>query len=411
VRVHDLDATGGSSTKSVAGNSAAISITARGALHTGQIDVSGQNGSGGTAIPGSHVSLTAGGALTIGGDVYAGGGQSASGGAITVSGATVTAERLFANGGDGPYGSAAVAGGRGGTISVNGINGVSVGSIEAYGGRSYGGATPGSGGSITVTSPSGSIATGAVQSYGGATGEGPGAGGGPATLSAQGDLSVGGPLDTGGSDASGSAAAPWTGGNGGNVVLDAFTGALSLSGNASAAGGQGASSTSSYALGGTGGQGGRVVIVAHAIGTVASLFSRGGNGGESGATQGAGGPGGAIIAFTDAPLFNAHQLVSSDGGDGNPTGTAGSQSQDFAPSGLQIDPVTGALAFNSQSPDAQSYSVLMSVSGGAPTTVLQSSATSGLASCHAAVRPRRIHAGRGQQHLRLDLRPVGGGHV
>ena len=185
-------------------------------------------------------------------------------------------------------------------------------------------------------------------------------------------------MSTSGSDASGTASPPRTGGNAGNLVLDAVTGTLSLDGNVSADGGSGAAATSGYALGGTGGSGGQVIVLAHAIGALASLSSTGGDGGDYGATQGAGGAGGAILAFTDAPIFDGLKLVDSDGGNGNPTGAQGHQSQDMEPTGLAIRPTTGVLSFTSQSPDAQSYRILMSVGGAAPVTDLQTAATSGL---------------------------------
>jgi hypothetical protein len=84
------------------------------------------------------------------------------------------------------------------------------------------------------------------------------------------------------------------------------------------------------------------------------------------------------LAFTNAPIFNDQEVVSSDGGDGNPTGAAGHQQQDSSPSGLVVTPATGALSFTSNSPDAPHYRVLMSVDGAAPVTALNTGATSGL---------------------------------
>ncbi len=371
--------TGGTSEASVPGSSAPITISARGSLQAlGQLDAAGQDGASGSATPGSEISLTAAGPLTIGDDVYAGGGNGAGGGTISLSGSTVTTGRLWATGGDGSNATPSGPGGHGGAIDVAAPSGAVLGSLLAYGGNSNGAAAPGGGGTIDVTSSSGSIAVGSVQTQGGNTSDSPGAAGGPITLAASGDLSVGGALNASGSDAGGSVNPPGRGGNGGNVLLRATTGTLSLDGNATAEGGRGGAAGTSYGLGGTGGNGGHIVVVADAVGALASLSSRGGDGGDYGARQGAGGPGGAIYAFTSAPIFNAHQLVDSDGGDGNPTGVGGPQSQDLAPTALVIDPATGVLSFTSQSPDAQLYRVLMSVAGAAPVTALESASTSGL---------------------------------
>ncbi len=253
--------------------------------------------------------------------------------------------------------------------------GASLGAVEAYGG---GGEPPGAGGSVSVASSGGSIATATVQTEGGWNGDGPGANAGPISVLAYDNLDVGGTLNASGSNANGTAYPPAGGGNAANVELNADAGTLSLEGNAMAQGGTGGSVEDGYPLGGTGGSGGRIEIVAHTLGAIASLSSSGGDGGDYGDNQGPGGPGGSILAFTEAPLFDAHQLVDSYGGDGNPTGVQGSDSQDEAPTSLSIDPSTGVLGFTSQSPDAQSYSVLESIAGATATTVLQSTSTSGL---------------------------------
>ncbi len=98
-----IDATGGESNRSVPGNSAPITINARGSLQAlGQLDVSGQNGASGAGTAGAKVSLAAAGALTVGGDVLAGGGQGAAGGTIALSGSTVTCDELIAPAGTEP---------------------------------------------------------------------------------------------------------------------------------------------------------------------------------------------------------------------------------------------------------------------------------------------------------------------
>ena len=377
VRTQGIDTTGGGSTTLSPGGSAPISITARGALNAlGQLDAAGQDGATGSGTGGSQVTLNATGPLTIGGNVEAGAGQSAGGGTITVAGSTVTSDDLVATGGNGSASNAA--GGPGGSITVTAPSGASLGAAHAYGGNSQGGAAAGAGGAVSVTSSQGSVAISSAQTQGGYQSSGPGAPGGAITLSANGDLSIGGAVDSNGSDANGAADPPWTGGNAGNLTLRAATGTLSLGGNATAEGGAGSTAQTAGALGGTGGNGGQVEVVAHAIGELASLSADGGRGGDYGDTQGPGGNGGAILAWTNAPLFNDQQVVSSDGGDGNPTGPAGNQQQDSSPTALTIDPSTGILSFTSQSPDAQRYQVLMSVAGAAPVTALTTSATSDL---------------------------------
>jgi hypothetical protein len=352
-------------------------MTARATLQAlGRLDASGQDGAAGAGAPGNQIVLNAAGPLTIGGDADVSGGQGAGGGKITIGGDTVAADQLLAPGGNGS--NAAPTGGPGGTVTVTAPNGASLGNLAAYGAGSPGGATAGGGGTIGVTSSAGSIATGNVETRGGYQGAGAGAPGGPITLSADVNLDVGGDLNSNGSDAGGSSNPAWPGGNAGAVLLRAATGTLSLGGNTTAAGGAGAGPQTSGALGGTGGTGGQIEVVAHAIGALASLSSAGGPGGDYGASQGPGGAGGALLAFTSAPIFNSQELVSSDGGNGNPTGVAGTQQQNSSPTGPVIAPSTGVLSFTSQSPGAQRYRVLMAVGGHAPVTAITSTATSGL---------------------------------
>ncbi len=377
VQTHDINTTGGGSNAAFPGASAPVVITARGSLNAfGSLDVSGQNGANGAGAAGSQITLKSAGPLAIGDDVNAGGGQSAGGGAVTIAGSTVTSSNVVATGGNGSGGDAA--GGPGGSISVTAPGGALLGSLLAYGGNSQGGAAAGSGGPVSVNSSAGSIDLSSVQTQGGYQNSGPGANGGSIMLAAEDNLSVGNTLDSSGSDANGDNDPPWSGGNAGNLTLRADTGTLTLGGNATAEGGAGSNPQTNGAIGGTGGAGGQVEIVAGAIGELASLSSAGGPGGNYGDTQGPGGPGGAILAWTNAPLFNDQQLVSSDGGNGNPTGVAGNQQQDSSPTALSIDPSTGLLSFTSQSPNAERYRVLMSVGGAAPVTALTTSATSRL---------------------------------
>ncbi len=74
---------------------------------------------------------------------------------------------------------------------------------------------------------------------------------------------------------------------------------MSIGGDASARGGTGAGNSSASQLGGVGGAGGKVTLIAHAIGLMASLSAAGGSGGGNGSYQGPGGAGGSITAFTN----------------------------------------------------------------------------------------------------------------
>lgn len=378
VQTEGVQTTGGGSSGSAPGASGAITITSQGALTAlGQLDAAGQSGGAGAGLAGAPITLTATGPLTVAGANSAGG-QSASGGTISVTGNPVTTGDLLADGGNGS--TADAAGGAGGSVTVTAADGASLGSLIANGGGTGnpGLLAPGQGGTVSVTSSGGSISTSSIETQGGYQNQGAGVSGGPITLAANDNLTVGETLNSSGSSANGSSTPPWGGGNAGNVTLDAYTGTLSLGGNATAEGGTGGNSQINGSLGGGGGSGGQVLIVAHAVGPLASLSAAGGAGGNDGDTQGPGGAGGSITAFTNAPIFDDLQLVSSDGGDGNPTGPAGTQQQNQSPTGLTADASTGLISFTSQSPAAQAYNIMMSVAGAAATTALTTSSTSGL---------------------------------
>ena len=378
VRTGAIDVTGGGSAAAAGGSSGTIGITAHSALHAlGRLDASGQNSAVGAPTPGSRITLLANGPLTAAGGAYVDGASGPTGGSaagtISLSGVGVTTGDLTAQGGNGPTGTAA---GGGGAIAVTSSAGASLGSVRAEGGNTYNGGYGGHGGTVTVDAGFGALTTSDVQTHGGYTGNGPGADGGPVSLAALGDLTVGGTLDATGSDANTATDPPRNGGNAGNVLLRASAGTLSLEGGAYANGGRGGDNPTNGHLGGLGGRGGRIDVIAHALGPITAIWSDGGAGGSYGANQGPGGPGGPIYAWTDAPLYDSQKVVSSDGGDGNPTGPAGEQHSDSSPATLQE--TGGALSFTSRSPDAQGYRLLRSVSGGAPQTVLQTRATSGL---------------------------------
>jgi len=363
------------------GASAPVTLTASGALTvTGAISAAGTGGAGGSGAPAAAVDLKAGGAVAVG-SVNASGAQTSAGAPITVSGTSVSAADINASGGGGS--AANRNGANAAPISVTAPQGATLGQVLALGGSSDGSqsspATPGAGAAITVASSAGSISAAQVESAGGSQGVGPGANGGPLSLSAADDLVVAGNVRADGSNAGGSWSPPWSGGNAGSLYLAADTGTLTIGGNASAKGGAGATGT--YAatgqLGGSGGAGAQVTLIAHAVGLLTSLSAAGGSGGGYDNTQGPGGAGGSLTAYTDAPIFNSQQLVSTDGGDGNPTGVAGKQVQNAAPSSVATT-AHGVVSFKSNSPSATRYLLEIVPSSGVPTTVLKTSKTSGL---------------------------------
>jgi hypothetical protein len=381
VRTGAIDVTGGGSAAATGGAPSTISITARSALHAlGRLDASGSGSVSGGATWGSQITLSANGRLTAAGGAHVDGATGPSGGSpggvISLTGAGVTSGDLTAQGGNAPNGSSPPPAGRGGSITVSSSGDALLGNVLAAGGNSYNGGTAGHGGSVSVTAAASPLSTADVQTHGGYTSSGPGADGGPVTLSSAGDLTLAGTLDATGSDANGAFDPPLGGGNGGNLMLRATVGTLSLDGGAYAGGGRGSGNPTSGHMGGTGGQGGRIDVIARALGPITAISSAGGSGGDYGADQGPGGAGGPIFAWTDAALFDSQKVVDSDGGDGNPTGAAGGQRPNASPTGLQE--LGGTLSFSSQSPDAEGYRLLRSVGGGPPQAVLQTAATSGL---------------------------------
>ena len=381
VRVGAIDTTGGSSADSNAGPSAAISLTARGSLSVlGRLDAGGQNSTLATATPGAAITATAAGRLVVAGGAWTSGAVGPSGatagGRIALQGGTVDTGWLYTPGANGPAGHD---GAPAGAVTVASIGPVSISQIQAYGGNAPTGATPGGGAAVSVASSGGSIASGRISTRGGYPGGGPGADGGAVSLSAQTDLTVGGSLDASGSSANGDADPPRAGGNAGNVLLRAATGTLSLGDNLNADGGYGAGHPVNGHPGGAGGRGGRLDVLAHAIGAIVAISTHGGGGGDYGADQGPGGTGGPIYAWTEAPLFDDQKVVDTDGGSGHPVGSSGAKVKETMPSAIAVDAATGQLSFTSGSPDATAYRVLRSVAGSEPTQVLETAKTSGLA--------------------------------
>jgi hypothetical protein len=364
---------------SIPGTSAAVNLTASGTLSIGgTVDTSGASGAGGTGAAGAAVALKAAGAVALGA-VDASGGPTAPGAPITVAATSVSAGDLNSSGGAGT--SAARSGANAAPISITAPLGATLGALLAAGGNGDGtqgaAASAGAGSSITVLSSVGSISAGRAESEGGSQGVGPGNNGGPISLKAGDNLSVAGDVRADGSNAGGSTTPPWSGGNAGSMYLAAATGTMNIGGNASAKGGTGSGNAASNQLEGTGGAGARITVIAHEIGLLVSLSAAGGSGGGNGNEQGPGGAGGSIIAYTDAQIFNSERWVSTDGGDGNPTGAAGSQVQNQAPASLTAD-TKGLISFTPHSPAATGYKLETIGKGGAVKAVAKTTKFQGL---------------------------------
>ena len=341
---------------SAPGPSSQVKITASGAISvSGTIDTSGASGPSGAGVPGAAVGLKSRGAVAAGA-VDASGGPASAGGPIAVSGTTVSTGDLNTSGGGGS--SSSRSGATAAPISITAPQGATLGALLAIGGNGDGTQTTpafaGPGGSISVVSSAGSISAGRVEAEGGNQGVGPGNSGGSIQLKAADNLSVAGDVRTDGSSAGGNSAPPWSGGHAGNLFIAADSGTMNIGGGASAEGGAGSGNSANNQLGGAGGAGGRITLIAHAIGVLASLSAAGGSGGGYGSDQGPGGTGGSITAYTDSEIFNSQRLVSTDGGDGNSTGAAGNQVQNSSPSGLHAN-AKGAVSFTAHSPGATRY--------------------------------------------------------
>jgi len=336
------------------------------------------------ATAGAQVNVAAaGGPLVVAGGVWAGGGQGSSGGMpggqITLKGATVATGTLWAPGANSPSSGTPADGGAGGSISVTSDGNVTLGQLQVYGGNAPPLRTAGRGGSITVASTSGSIATGRVATQAGWSPDGPGAPGGPVTLSAAGDLTAGDAINTSGSSANGAAAPARDGGSAGAIVLRAANGTLTLGDIVRAEGGWGASHSVDGTLGGRGGDGGRIDVIARAIGSIVAISAHGGAGGDWGDDRGPGGSGGAVHAWTDAPLFDDQKVVDTDGGDGNPVGASGGKVTQQSPLAPAVDAGSGLISFTSRSPGAQGYRLMRQVASGPLELVLTTGASSGIA--------------------------------
>lgn len=383
VRVGTLDGTGGTSVDSWAGSSAPIGASARGSLHVlGRIEASGQGSNNHTATAGARVSASAGGPLVVAGGVWAGGGQGSTGGmpggSISLKGGTVATGTLWAPGANAPNSGTPGDAGAGGSISVAADAGVTLGQLQANGGNAPPLRLAGRGGSVSVASAGGSIATGRISTQGGWAPDGPGAAGGPVALSAAGDLTAGDSINTSGSSANGAADPARDGGSAGAIVLRAAGGTLTLGDSVRAEGGWGASHSVDGSLGGRGGDGGRIDVIARAIGSIVAISAHGGAGGDWGDDRGPGGSGGAVHAWTDAPLFDDQKVVDTDGGDGNPVGASGAKATQQSPLAPAVDAGSGLLSFTPRSPGAQGYRILRSIAGGPPEVVLTTGASAGI---------------------------------
>jgi hypothetical protein len=367
VRTGMVDTRGGASVDNGAGASGAITIAARGSLSVfGDLNASGASAPKYLAAPGVSINATAGGALVVGGNVLSTGASGlqagTAGGAIVLQGGSVDTGLISAAGGDEPGGTPAN-GGAGGSISVVGTTHVSVSQLDTTGGNGSQGGFAANGGPIAVRSDQGSVAVGRAASTGSGTGVGTGGAGGSVSLSALGNLAIGSGLNSNGANANGNANPGFTGGAAGAVYLRAATGAVTFGGPLTANGGNGAPNSVNNTFGGAGGAGGRIDVVAHAIGSIVSIFNNGGDGGGNDTSQGPGGAGGAIFGWTDAPLFDDQKVISTDGGDGNPAGPAGAKVAEMSPTGVVVDPIGHTLSFTPRSPDAASYEIVRIIGG------------------------------------------------
>ena len=371
---------GGSQTAgSGPGPSGTVNVTASGALSVaGTIDTSGASGAGGSGAPGAPVNIRSAAAVALGA-IDASGGPASTGAPVVVSGTSVATGDINTSGGGGSSGFRS--GGNAASVSITAPQGATLGALLAVGGYGNGTqsspATAGSGSSITVTSSAGSISAGRVESEGGGQNVGPGSSGGSISLKAADDLSVAGDVRADGSNAGGTWTPPWGGGNAGSLFLSASTGTMNLGGNTSAIGGSGSGNAANNQLGGSGGAGGRITLIAHGVGLLASLSAAGGAGGGYGNDQGPGGHGGSITAYTSATIFNSERWVSTDGGDGNPTGAAGNQTQNASPTALGVG-AKGLISFTTHSPGATRYALEMIKKGGATKVLERTTKSHGL---------------------------------
>lgn len=278
------------------GTSGAVTISSSGPLSVGSIYAYG-----------APVSLTAGGAIDVGGDIQAQGASqiaaadagrmqrgapvtvASSGGDVRIGGNVITYGR------DAPgNGGAGLGGGSGSDISISGGD-VRVGTVDGTGGSSTD-ATAGPSGQITLA------ARGALHALGRLEAGGQNSSAAQATAGARISAAAGGPLVVAGG--------AWTGGGqgstggmpGGQIVLK---GSTVTTGTLFAAGASGANSGTP----GDGGNGGAITVTADGATSISSLQAYGGNG-PGGTAPGRGGP----ISVTSAGGSIATGRVTTQGG-------------------------------------------------------------------------------------------------
>lgn len=387
VRVGFVDVGAGTGTDQAAGVPGSLTISAQGwAYVLGNVEATGSSSTSSLASGGGTVSITAGGHVgtneikVFGGDGPIG--SAGAGGSITISGGSATLGNLSAWGGSGTSdGGFFGTGGNGGTVVVAAPGTVTLGAFtDAHGGSAVRPALAGLGGAVDVSA--GDLTTGMVSTAGGTySGTGaatPGVSGGPIKLSANGNLTASGMITSVGSNASSTADPAHGGGNGGPITLRAAAGTLTLGAQVRSWGGNGGGNPTDGQPGGPGGQGGSIDVVATALGPVASLIADGGDGGDFDDDQGPGGNGGNMNDWGASGLYSDQFVASNRGGAGNPNGTDGARATQGTPVGLTID-AAGIASFQSASPNAEGFHISRSIGNGPAELVATTTATSGIA--------------------------------
>jgi hypothetical protein len=373
----------GTSSAATAGARGSLAVIAAESASIGAIDLTGANGV--PSAPGGTVAITAGttavtGTVNVNGAVAAATGAGSPAGTIaiaTVGGAFGNMQASGANSsGVGNRGADA------GSIRIAGTGAITTGSLTANGGNAGASSTADGAPGGVIDVKGANVTTGTVSANAGTTNLS-GVAGGSVRLSAEGSLSVGsGAAISVSTMASANAALPTLpGAPGGPVLLRAATGVLRTGGLVRTTGSAGGPANGA-ARAGAGGAGGAVDLVAARLGALGGIVTLGGNAGSGttmGPTANQGGAGGAIRIWSDESILGAETRVDTTGGTGSPNGPDGEKTQETSPTGLAVDPLSGALSFRTDSPHAQGYRVFRSLAGAAQEPVLDTTSTSGVA--------------------------------
>lgn len=360
-------ASGGVSTSSFGSSGAPVVMSAGGSLVAGSVSSAGGLSTNLSAGAGGNVSLSAGAALSAGAISTAGSNGAyggASGGAVKITAASVATGAITTDAGDATSGVNGGYAGPGGAVTVKATGTAGVGAVSARGGSGNNTGLGGAGGQIAITGER--ITTGSIT----ALGENLSAPGGSVSLVSNSALLVGGAIDTSG----GAGGNGLPGGAAGGMLL-ITRGPLTLGGRLRSEGGLGSNGAG---VGAPGGNGGPVTLVVQSIAASTGVLTGGGNGGNAsamGGLRGRGGDGGQVRVWAQLPSLTLLQLVDSTGGTGDPNGNDGPQQEESAPTGLAISK-TNVLSFTSHSPDAEGYQVLVSLAGAPVTGLLTTKASS-----------------------------------